>query len=304
MMFIWMPLVYTIDQVSDSPFLPLYVCEILEKLAEGNRQHFPIKKLLMLHWILTKSLVGTDEHLKAIKVEVRENWGVGSKDPVCKVNPQEKNFHEMLMLYRYPSYCSPSWRSGHLLPLEQSEKKFFERYYDSVNQESYTLQASLDLSRHSVVVPPISNSTSVGLPKPLMESYRLHDQSFYVPSVVCRPSRDFQGSKTAGASKKFIRMARFMELLHEELQNHLAMLVRLLFYLNITGHPNEVTSIDPLDELDKHRHKEILTNLISELLLMYLKAAKRYRILILCRSSLFRTFGGCLDRKQFSNLDA
>jgi hypothetical protein len=193
----------------------------------------------------------------------------------------------MLMLYRYPSYCSPSWQTGHRLPLDQSQRKFFERYYESANNESYSLQASLDLSRHSVVIPPVSEVSSLGLPKPLIESYNLHEKYLYIPSVACRPSRDFQGSNTPGSSKQFTRMARFVELLHEELQGHLAMLVRLLFYLNITGNSNEVASMDPLDDLDTIRHKEILTNLIAALLLMYTQAAKRYRNRISCRSTLF-----------------
>jgi hypothetical protein len=276
-----------LDSICTGHFLPLYLCELLEKLAEGNRHQFPIKKvfiahkLLMLLWILTRSFIGSESNLSLLKTEARANCALDSKNQLCKVSPKEFSFHEMLMLNRYPSYCTSNWNNAHRVPLDDIQKKQFAKYFDQQVTDPMSLQSQLDASRHSVIVPPISSNSSEGLPLPLQEAYDMHQKYYYVPSAEGLHDKSFQGSANPSLSKKAVRMSIFIEYLHEEFSNHLSMLVRLLFYLNIS--PNVQTepplkSFDPLDEIDKKRHQEIVTNIISWLIVLYMKAGKRYRI--------------------------
>lgn len=75
--------------------------------------------------------------------------------------------------------------------------------------------------------------------------------------------------------------------MREDIVNHMGILVRLLFYLNIALPSNDqndefksntaYNQILELDLLDQSRHKDIVTHAITKTILLYLKAAKRYR---------------------------
>lgn len=98
-------------------------------------------------------------------------------------------------------------------------------------------------------------------------------------------------------SPQLFRIRKLYQELHPRLSNYITMLVRLLFYLNVSASSsfdhaavienlakdwNSLSSTEKLAEIGKRdalRHKEIITMAISRLLIFITKAAKRFHIL-------------------------
>ena len=75
-----------------------------------------------------------------------------------------------------------------------------------------------------------------------------------------------------------------------DFSGHFALLVRLLFYLNISNNSADGFNLSELEYSDLIRHKEIMTNAVVKLLLLYFKFTKRYRK------------NGLLDILEFENV--
>ena len=99
------------------------------------------------------------------------------------------------------------------------------------------------------------------------------------------------------SSPRMIQIRQFYDALYPRLSSHITMLVRLLFYLNVStasafdhaavneSLDKDINTLSPSERLieigkrDTLRHKEIITNAISQLVLYTIKAAKRYNVL-------------------------
>ena len=71
--------------------------------------------------------------------------------------------------------------------------------------------------------------------------------------------------------------------MRSDFSSHMALLVRLLFYLNISNNSADGFNLSELEYADLVRHKEIMTNAVTRLMVLYFKFTKRYRILALIR---------------------
>ncbi|KAH6566533.1 hypothetical protein BASA60_009467, partial [Batrachochytrium salamandrivorans] len=139
-----------VEELSNlSPYLPQFLFKILAQLAEGNRQHYPVKKLLLLLWKILMTIVGSDADLAAKKSEARKLYNLPPVDPTAqfvKSVPQEYHNYHLILSHRYPGYFLPDART-HLPNVTQNMvncsstyvRKTIAQLYD-ITSPSYPFQ--------------------------------------------------------------------------------------------------------------------------------------------------------------------
>ncbi|KAI8898100.1 hypothetical protein BC833DRAFT_620614 [Globomyces pollinis-pini] len=307
---------------SESPYLPSFLFQTLVKLAEGNRHMFPVKKvindysltlkLLLLVWRVLDALVGNEKTIANAKQETRNKAGLSSKQKsYTSTSPQEYLHHHTILSYRYPSYflpdlhqTIPGYVPGMCVPLSNNSKRLLYQYYNPiVGQLDNALQAHLEISRHSVIVHPNSFSNQYGIPISIQESIDVHMKNLHIAASSLQLAKERQISqqkcfynedKSTDMPLHTLYIKQFYETMSIELPQIITMLIRLLFYLNIsaTGESNasDFSKLENLtglsedqrkiefEKLENIKHRESVTHVVSCLILLILIVSKRYHI--------------------------
>ena len=182
------------------------------------------------------------------------------------------------MLYRFPSYC-PKNSAKTLQPFTDTFKAYYYHFYDNLpeSEDVNQVQSKLDLCRNNVLIPPISGDDGPDIPMFMKEGLELHEKYLHLrndESVVLEPKNNLTSLN---------QIYLFIDSMRPDFPNHLALLVRLLFYLNISNNPSDSFNLSELEYSDLARHKEIMTNAVVLLILLYFKFSKRYRTAVFTR---------------------
>ncbi|TPX72278.1 hypothetical protein SpCBS45565_g00494 [Spizellomyces sp. 'palustris'] len=97
-----------------NPTMAGYLFSLVAQLAEGNRKHYPVKKLLLLLWKVLLCSVGDTKRLKDLKNASRAIEGLPrspSDNVFLKSTPQDYHNYHLITATRYPTYVTPSVES-------------------------------------------------------------------------------------------------------------------------------------------------------------------------------------------------
>ncbi|KAJ3323856.1 Factor arrest protein 11 [Boothiomyces sp. JEL0866] len=239
------------------------------------------------------------------------------KEYPIKTTPQDYYNHYLILMNRYPSYYIadpaldvPSYQPGMLDNVPSTFNKSFANIYQMTDPAlENNISAQLEAARNGVVIHPLSEGTS-DVPPFILESVELHKKYLYTSPGQIQIARERRLREQFHSSlempidlspidpRKYPKLNRAKELyefLLPDLPQNITMLVRLLFYLNVASgldnvsieqnSPEKMASLSPeerileLDRIDNFRHKEIVTFVISSILIMLLKSAKKFHIL-------------------------
>jgi hypothetical protein len=242
-----------------------------------------------------------------------------------KASLQEYSDHRNLILHRYPGYYLPDVDLGDIslpLPSLQLERQL-SQFYTPNNplDSSFSVQSHLEASRYAVFDPPLDEKedsgsfTDVELPISLLEAEELFQKYLwescayiqvenakrhakkieiwsFLKDVNC-PIPDILVPEPLETNVNGLpEINQLYTVLENNLPQYITMLVRLLFYLNVSPNSDATSNSRTLNNLytlsdieraeeivnrDAVRHKEIITHYISQILLDITKAAKRHR---------------------------
>ncbi|KAI8916839.1 hypothetical protein BC831DRAFT_486512 [Entophlyctis helioformis] len=305
---------FVTEIATTDPYLPVFLFQILSQLAEGNRQHYPVKKVSPLMTTHSKTAASASDH--DIMQLLLLLWKlIPSRTTVqyLKSTPQDYQNYFILLSHRYPGYYLPE-------PLEHLPGQV-AHFYDPPPTPipayaGYQLQ-------------PLASGIDT-LPRAVHEAVNLYRDKLYVSaaavqmvaekdSMMRQASQEMHAGLNGQAAPTQLSpgLERYRDLyssLHANMGSYLSMLVRLLYYLNIgmaadagaaNGRPSTgghgsgnghepatpvVTTQDirgmgaeermnTLERLDSNRHREVLTHAISGLVLALLKASKCYNVM-------------------------
>ncbi|KAI8907355.1 hypothetical protein EDD86DRAFT_209376 [Gorgonomyces haynaldii] len=252
--------------VSDSePFLPLYLFQVFNDVATGSRQHFPVKKLVLLL-----------EHVVALCVCCKDKQEVSLK---AELNTYEQYF--AIMSHRYPAYCLPE-PSQHL----QVSPRILQGVSKQVQEyliKSHNGPGPMEWKPFATVHPFVQDRL---LPIAFEESVDIFKKHSYIPehvhqlaqerhllkqtTVYCQPKPDIQ-----------IRTLndRFVMSLMPHLSNFGSMLMKLLYYLNLAAQTESQVNSPLAEKLEFNMYRQIVTRSISHILVMLLKATKAHHLM-------------------------
>ncbi|KAI9017442.1 hypothetical protein BC832DRAFT_612171 [Gaertneriomyces semiglobifer] len=102
-----------VELMDTSPSVPTYLLGLIAQLAEGNRKHYPVKKLLLLLWKVLLVTIGDTAQLEELKTASRLMEALPpAKDVYLKSTPQDYfQFHSTTMA-KFPAYVLPDSVSG------------------------------------------------------------------------------------------------------------------------------------------------------------------------------------------------
>jgi hypothetical protein len=249
-----------------------------------------------------------------------------------KADLQDLVDYRYLILNRYPCYsfpdpCIPGYSA--LAPRPSIDKYCKSLYQLATPDSTWSVHAQLEASRYAVFDPPAPLlDTEVGIQYPL-SLIEASDAflKYQTPSTSCLQlamekrlkdldenlvnllgnefsikeqnydSKNETSGNLVEMSPQLRRTRKLYQELYPRLSNHITMLVRLLFYLNVSSASSfdnssviETLSLDwgSLSAVEKNveigkrdglRHKEIITLAISQIIVFISKAAKRFHIL-------------------------
>lgn len=272
-----------------------------------------------------KNLDTLKEHSRPTLFESKSTLNSKSAPGVVKVSLQEYSDNRCLLMYRYPSYYLSD--PGVLLPppAKHLDKLYSQFYTFTPDQgDTFSVQAHLEASRYAIFEPPCGATyeeidsdkvdeiaTPISLKerddifkKYLWETKSLKEMELEeelksrerIWQSIDPPFVDDETDAThfipEPLSEDMRRIHQLNSSIEISLPVYITMLVRLLFYLNVSsstetytndhGHDNmdifaEHDKKAEISKRDTVRHKEIITNYISQILLDLVKAAKRHR---------------------------
>ncbi|KAJ3253529.1 Factor arrest protein 11 [Boothiomyces macroporosus] len=308
---------FAVAVANELPYIPTFLFHTLVKLAEVNRQRFPVKKLLLVLWKVISVITGNSMEQELQKSESWAFEKLPRKDYPIKTTPQDYYNHYLTLMNRYPSYYIPdpaldvpNYQPGMLDNVPSTLHKSLANIYQLADPAlENNIAAQLEAARNGVVIHPLLESTCDNPPF-IVESIELHKKYLYTTPGQIQIARERRFKEQFHASleaplelfqlnpRKYPKLSRAKELyesLLPDLPQNITMLVRLLFYLNVaTGVENisieqisseKLNALSPeermleLDRIDNFRHKEIVTFVISSILIILLKSAKKYHIL-------------------------
>ncbi|KAJ3037125.1 Factor arrest protein 11, partial [Rhizophlyctis rosea] len=255
-----------VDEVADSqPCLVAYLFTLVAQLAEGNRKHYPVKKLLLLLWKLLLTILGDTEKLQKLKNANRKLENLPPIDEnalYTKIHPQDYHAHHVLLTHRYPTYVTP--------PLPPTLSTLPPSISSALTNETH-LPPSVKRQMNQIgsVQPFVDEDDFV--PVSLKESVEVFGRNVYVSLGSVQVGRERRVMERGGGSegegrKGGVRDEGFMDVDEdgvgegkgveeaemkglrriEELYRHLlphmpthvGMLVRLLYYVNLGNQTN------------------------------------------------------------------
>eukprot|EP00842_Homolaphlyctis_polyrhiza_P007019 jgi/Hompol1/906/HPOL_005468-RA len=236
--------------------MPLFLFNLLSQLAEGTRQHYPVKKLLLLLWRVLQCIAGDESDIASRKAEKRSKLGLPPHDPeidFLKSSPQDYQNHVILSSYRYPAQYIPDLSTVNPLVSDCM-----------VNQVSMHVKREIanicDPKPKTPVHPsnmqhlhPSTDSDNPELPIAMAETLCMHQKYLYISAASVQMAREEdlmakeEATKTSVDGQDYNRTARdkkqcFSKMsrdellftsLQEKLSSHIVMIVRLLYYLNL-----------------------------------------------------------------------
>ncbi|KAJ1561995.1 Factor arrest protein 11 [Nowakowskiella sp. JEL0078] len=284
--------------------------DLVAQLAEGNRKHYPVKKLLLVLWKALVASLGSFSNLRVTKNAARIIAGlpeINFNDLYLKSTPQDLcNFSTQCSI-RYPGYMLPDAISV-LKETTNFPYSTLSRLFDSA-----TIPNSL---KRYMQLPPTLQPSSGEIPVPVKEQYELIKKHMYISLGALQIADEKFIHDNNGKIYNFnelpkVKLERIKEKEQKKLERievlyshlvgnmgtHVGMLVRLLYYVNLGNNNNptsqnetqnantgneEQQALTPeqtLDRLDLNRHKEVVTKAVAGILLVLLKATKCSHVL-------------------------
>ncbi|KAJ3218404.1 Factor arrest protein 11 [Dinochytrium kinnereticum] len=237
--------------------------ELIAQLAEGNRKHYPVKKLLLLLWKVLLSTIGAADMLAKQKNATRINEGLPEllKDTYLKSTPQDMHHQQITVSLKFPAYYPADSSSvtpkkiplvdtisthvkrnlaqivPTLQPFETRDATYLPRSLreaDSVIRENiYISHATLQMAQTKTYLDlwdsePIGSSFTAPGNKP--NSNTGEKSGFARPSI---------GGRDYGLGSKGLDRAKTLYgFLAPNMGTHIGMLVRLLYYVNLGNTSN------------------------------------------------------------------
>jgi hypothetical protein len=293
--------------------MPPYLFQLLEKLSDGSVSQYPVRKVFFKNLILSQLalviskiislIVGDDQSLENLKKEHGGITRTSDGGPhFVKTSVQDYSDYRHLIRHRYPSYYFPEPVLGSVrLPIPQKQldqvySKFYEWAPVDLNRES--IQNYLEAARYSVFEPPLEDKqfeppVSIVEADSTYQKYLwgivYHDQ---MEKAKAHVDAKYEYGDLADKNARFRRIKRLYTTLGPTMAGHMSMLIRLLFYLNVSPSSDVYSNDHGRDDIhlfpeheklaeilrrDGVRHKEIITNAISQIILDLLKSSKRFR---------------------------
>ncbi|KAJ3101181.1 hypothetical protein HDU97_001593 [Phlyctochytrium planicorne] len=237
--------------------------DLIAQLAEGNRKHYPVKKLLLLLWKVLLATVGSTEQLAKQRdfTRVVEGLPKVSKETYLKTSLEDINCQQLLTSVKFPAYYLPGiaavdppppLTTPPEIPRIASSWGFFDPTYINFRRARFNVGPG---------VQPFQSTTDGNfLPKAIEESETVLRKHIYIPhsSVqIAKTKHDLElwenepiGNTVALEGKKekenlvhgmeddegFRGVERIRSLyghLAANMSTHIGMLVRLLYYVNL-----------------------------------------------------------------------
>ncbi|KAH6577328.1 hypothetical protein BASA60_004069 [Batrachochytrium salamandrivorans] len=264
-----------VEELSNlSPYLPQFLFKILAQLAEGNRQHYPVKKLLLLLWKILMTIVGSDADLAAKKSEARKLYNLPPVDPTAqfvKSVPQEYHNYHLILSHRYPGYFLPDART-HLPNVTQNMVNCSSTYVRKTIAQLYDI-TSPSYPFQMCQLQPLLFGPGLTVPEPISQAIDVFGQHMYVSTAAVQISLEMDlsanptshsdhaselgnlGLATPVTSTPGLpryehrriqtgapsmtpgldRMRKLFENLQDNLPKYMNMFVRLMYYLNLAS---------------------------------------------------------------------
>ncbi|KAI9356481.1 hypothetical protein DFJ73DRAFT_822709 [Zopfochytrium polystomum] len=315
-----------------APFVA-FLFDLVDQLGEGNRKHYPVKKLLLLVWKTLLATVGSVEILETMKAHSRLVEGLPpvQADLFMKASAQDFHTFNVLMTNKYPAYYTPDVTAitPRNIPLVEPLTPVSRRFLNQIIANGPVVQPLMTPTHTSQPANVFqrglliqSENPEALMPRAFRESLQVMRHNMYISSSALQIAKerirmdryesDQMGSSDSDAvdvehekqkearnqHEDLARLSRLYDCLAPQMSTHIAMLVRLLYYINLgnqTGEaqsPNQhsseslsVASMTPsqkqeyLDKMDLNRHKEVVTKSVSGILLLLVKSFKCDHIL-------------------------
>ncbi|ORX54162.1 N1221-domain-containing protein [Piromyces finnis] len=324
------------------PPLPAYLFNLVALLA--NRKNYPVKKLLLLLWKTMLASYGKLDQLKELKNELRKENGLDEIDEskqYVKATPEDYYQFYTETTYKYPSVYLSNVKD--LPPLSSNEYKLFLNnnfkvlnnhsvlpFIDNESPVIKSIKEKSNIYQKNLYVS-LSNLQMVEEKMRVKKSEAEKEYGYvvdpennkeYLPLLywkyIASANKDntklneinerIENRKTKEKSEfDVIRSIRKLyKNLLPNMPTHIAMLVRLLYYINIGNNIQtkdqkliesfiEIKKLKPetkeekekvkdlyrkyVDQIDLERHKEVVTKAVSAILLLLLKYTKYCHVL-------------------------
>ncbi|KAJ3300501.1 Factor arrest protein 11 [Borealophlyctis nickersoniae] len=247
------------------PPLAAYLFNLVAQLAEGNRKHYPVKKLLLLLWKVLLATVGGTDRLRRLKNASRALHGLPSAEesaPYAKATPQDYRHFQVLSAHRYPTYVTPemipnappgasSLSQSDPLPAnirrQMLQPGTVQPFVDEVDCIPTAIKECVDVYGRHVYVS--LSSVQIAKEKTMVEQKAKSDAKELEAWGWRRDSKFEAHGEGEGLSDMNRADLERIDTLYEHLLPHMAthvgMLVRLLYYVNLgntTTSPNGQSS--------------------------------------------------------------
>ncbi|KAJ3122944.1 Factor arrest protein 11, partial [Nowakowskiella sp. JEL0407] len=281
---------------------------LVGKLADGNRKHYPVKKLLLTLWRVFSSAIGSFSYLRTLKNGARLQSGLPAIDyssEYLKSTPQDLHNFSLLCSIRYPGYILPD-------PLYTIYQKTNIQY--PILSRLIDPNAIPNSVRRYMVLPNSLQPITGDIPLSIKEQSEMVQKYLYVSlanvqiateryiheeNVAPENIQFRQGSVGDKEKQRLERIERVYARLLPNMASYVSMLVRLLYYVNLGNNSPQNTPSEPqsvfenanvaemspeqrlefLDKVDLNRHKEVVTKAVAAILLSLLKAFKCNHVL-------------------------
>ncbi|KAJ3016078.1 Factor arrest protein 11 [Thoreauomyces humboldtii] len=181
---------FALEVTNTSPPMASYLFTLVQQLAEGNRKHYPVKKLLLLLWKVLLISLGNTQQLMDLKSASRTLEGLPDFDEtiLVKSTPQDyHNFH-LVAATRYPAYVTPN--ASALCP---SRLQLAEPIPTSIRRH---------LQQPPVIQPFISTART--LPTTFQESVKLYRKHNYISLASVQITREKDRAEKEEAHKNLL----------------------------------------------------------------------------------------------------
>ncbi|KAJ3316923.1 Factor arrest protein 11 [Blyttiomyces sp. JEL0837] len=234
--------------------------DFVARLAEGNRKHYPVKKLLLLLWKVLLATVGNEKVLKDLKGGRRAKEGLAplKDDFYVKSTPQDFHTFNVLSTHKYPAYYTPDITtiSPPDVNLAEGLSSVARRAFGAISATGAMLQPYTASKTNPT--PDGNPSIERYMPTSLQESLNLMRKHMYVSAGSVQVARvradldkwenqpvgwnEIGGEKGSGErdlddDADVTDVIQRVELLYQYLvpnmASYIGMLVRLLYYVNL-----------------------------------------------------------------------
>ncbi|KAJ3085787.1 Factor arrest protein 11 [Quaeritorhiza haematococci] len=225
------------------PPLAVYLFALVAQLAEGNRKHYPVKKLLLLLWKVLLATVGGMSKLHELKNAARVQEGLQPDTPssnYTKSTPQDWYQFQISTTHRYPSYVVPD--ISEILPSGVPAA-------DALLISSHTRK--LLLSQPAPQIQPFNDPFDLQ-PIAFRETMEIYRRNMYISLAYVQMARERKATEMGqngrwaddGGGRRWgdrqekdhtgiARIAVLYDYLLSTMATHIGMLVRLLYYVNL-----------------------------------------------------------------------